>query len=219
MSTQTRPLQPWQIRDDEARQRFERDTAGHQMTVLHDDGLYRHLRFKHPDNGFYWYDLVTWPGHLTICGDMDTFTFARIKDMFEFFHQMHGGINADYWSEKLQGPRRGRDLAKSYSSEKYRARVNEWVEYVTKDMSADEAAALREAVSDRLFNDWSGWEYSEEIARGLLHEFDHDGRQVYDPSDWDLREYDSVFLWCLWAIVRGIEQYRAAGGSREKAAA
>lgn len=26
--------------------RFARDTAQHEMTVLHDDGLYRHLRFQ-----------------------------------------------------------------------------------------------------------------------------------------------------------------------------
>jgi hypothetical protein len=26
--------------------RFAKDTATHRMTVLHDDGLYRHLRFE-----------------------------------------------------------------------------------------------------------------------------------------------------------------------------
>ena len=32
-------------------ERFKRETAGHQMTVLHDDGLYRHLRFMNPEFG------------------------------------------------------------------------------------------------------------------------------------------------------------------------
>lgn len=34
--------------------RFAGDTDEHQMTVLHDDGLYRHLRFKAPTTGMYW---------------------------------------------------------------------------------------------------------------------------------------------------------------------
>jgi hypothetical protein len=27
-------------------ERFTRETAGHTMTIAHDDGLYRHLRFR-----------------------------------------------------------------------------------------------------------------------------------------------------------------------------
>src|SRR5580692_6155935 len=89
---------------------FQRDTANHEMTVLHDDGLYRHLRFmqvitdeltgKQSRSSFYWFDLVTWPGNLVINGDMETFAFARSDDMFGFFRGDR--INPGYWAEKVR---------------------------------------------------------------------------------------------------------------------
>lgn len=46
----------------EAADYFKSATAGHQVTVLHEDGLYRHLRFRTPGNGSsYGYDLITSP--------------------------------------------------------------------------------------------------------------------------------------------------------------
>ena len=58
--------------------RFLPDVAEHKLTVLHDEGLYRHLRFQKPGTGFYWFDLITWPGNLAFKGDMGGFMFARI---------------------------------------------------------------------------------------------------------------------------------------------
>jgi hypothetical protein len=81
--------------------RFIKDTAEHEMTILHNDGLYRHLRFKKPGTRFYWFDLITWPGYLTIAGDMGTFTFERTEDMLTFFRGA-GDINPQYWSEKIR---------------------------------------------------------------------------------------------------------------------
>jgi len=85
--------------------RFARDVANHKLTVLRDEGLYRHLRFKAPDGSTYWFDLITWPGYLTITGDMGTYVFARTQDMFEFFrsHRSTGfPINPGYWAEKIR---------------------------------------------------------------------------------------------------------------------
>ena len=91
---------------------FNRDIEHHQMTVLHDEGLYRHIRFQNPGNSMYWFDLITWPGSLTIKGDMGTWTFSRLTDMFEFFT---GHINTSYWAEKLDnGTEGGRRCAKEY---------------------------------------------------------------------------------------------------------
>ncbi|MEN5374297.1 hypothetical protein [Stenotrophomonas hibiscicola] len=42
--------------------RFEKDTAEHQMEVLLDNGVYRHLRFKRPGSYAFSFDVVTWPG-------------------------------------------------------------------------------------------------------------------------------------------------------------
>lgn len=108
---------------------FKGDTAQHEMTVIRDDGLYRHLRFqrvttnektgKRERSPFYWFDLVTWPDNLVITGDCGTFVFARATDMFEFFCGQR--INPQYWAEKVRGDTR----VKSYSEEKFRHLVIE----------------------------------------------------------------------------------------------
>jgi hypothetical protein len=64
---------------------FLNDIKKHSMSIRKDEGMYRHLTFTNNDSSFYQFDLITWPGHLTISGDMGTYTFACIPDMFDFF--------------------------------------------------------------------------------------------------------------------------------------
>ena len=82
--------------------RFLLDTAFHRLEIIRDDGLYRHLRMKQPGTSCYYFDIITWPGYLTVTGDMGTWTFSRIADMFDFFGPWQDGINTGYWSEKLE---------------------------------------------------------------------------------------------------------------------
>jgi hypothetical protein len=86
-----------------AAERFKADTAKHELTVLHEDGLYRHLRLQQPGTGHHWFDLITWPGSLAIKGDMGSYTFSRDRDMLDFFRRSayNGGPNLSYWAEKL----------------------------------------------------------------------------------------------------------------------
>lgn len=79
--------------------RFLVDTAFHRLEIIRDDGLYRHLRMKQPGTSCYYFDVITWPGYLTVTGDMGTWTFSRIADMFDFFGPWQDGINTGYWSE------------------------------------------------------------------------------------------------------------------------
>lgn len=39
--------------------RFLKDAENHKMTVVRDDGVYRHLRFMKPETTSYWFDLIT----------------------------------------------------------------------------------------------------------------------------------------------------------------
>ncbi len=68
---------------DEAR--FLKDVANHEMQIIRDDGVQRHLRFKKPGTMCYHFDLITWGGHLCYTGDMGTYVFTRVHDMFDFF--------------------------------------------------------------------------------------------------------------------------------------
>lgn len=88
--------------DERAKRNFPLNVAKFEMTVLHDDGMYRHLRFANPENNNCWFQIVHTPGQLTISGDMGCFTFSRKMDMFQFFNADAGReINPDYWIQKL----------------------------------------------------------------------------------------------------------------------
>jgi hypothetical protein len=181
--------------------RFARDTAGHEMTVLHDDGLYRHLRFRARRSSEYWFDLVTWPGCLTMRGDVgDGYTFARLADMFEFFRSDRDwGINPHYWAEKLGG---GRASVKEYSEDVLRRCV---VEQFVSDarwggVPAGTGKALRTWVLNEDLSD------KQEAAR-IVEDFAHKGYEFHDVWEWDFRDYDPHFLWACYAIVAGIRLY------------
>lgn len=179
-------------------EQFTRDTAKHEMLVLHDDRLYRHLRFKAPDRSTYWFELVTWPGCLAIRGDMDGFAFSRIEDMFEFFRGNR--INPGYWAEKLisEGTRRG---TMAYSEADFRKSITEWAAE-----NAEEYPGLMEAVEDQIFG---ADIWHEQGAMEAVNEFEFNGAR-YDAYGESFNDYTYQFLWCCHAIQWGIAQYDAA---------
>jgi hypothetical protein len=75
--------------------------ADHTLEVIRDDGLYRHLRCRKSGTWVYGFDVVTWPGYLTVCGDIGTWVFSRERDMLPWFEASGDRINPGYWSEKL----------------------------------------------------------------------------------------------------------------------
>jgi len=207
---------------------FARDVAEHQLTILHDDGLYRHLRCARPGSGIERFDIVTWPGHLHIGGDRDGYTFSRVKDMFEFFRRRGGGrINPQYWAEKLTD---GRERAKAYSreraeeqiwsvvrSEYQRERAEEQIWSVVRSeyQNAGRAASgLAKAVHAELIADCDAVLDYEETARAALDEFKHTTEtgefRFHDSWELDLQDWDYHYLWSCHAIVWGIAQYDAA---------
>lgn len=221
----------------EAARRFESETAGHVMTVLHDDDLYRHVRFTNPESSFYWFDLVTWPGTLAIKGGMGTFVFSRETDMFGFFRAGAGTINPGYWAEKLPD---GRDSARKYDEDILRAELvepladyereypNLLARYQELRATFDAlpygerypyaARGMREPVEPKTIDevrelidgyDDDGLLSHETGARDLLAELENAG-VVSDTFEWNLREYTVFFLWCCHAIQWGIGQYDAA---------
>lgn len=190
--------QPTDSPEATAASRFTRNTADHQMTVLHDDGLYRHLRFMNPKSSEYWFDLVTWPGRLAICGDIgEDYVFSRLPDMFEFFRG--DGINPHYWAEKLGG---GRHSVQEYSESLLRQLV---VEHFVGDaqwngVPPGTGKALRTWVLNEDLSD-------EDHARSVLEDFAYQGYAFRDVWEWNFHDYEPSFLWACHAIVWGIGQY------------
>jgi hypothetical protein len=176
--------------EEKAAEHFEQATADHEMEIIHDEGLWRHLRFRSPETWNYGYDLITWPGSLAIDGDLVSgLIFQRTQDMIDFFRS-GPSINPGYWSEKITNPA-ARDATRRYSPDRLAEHIAEldsdevkaqWAEHILyRDLEFEYQA--REAISDfKPISDWA-WE-------------------------WDLREWDHVFLMICWAIRTGAQRYR-----------
>lgn len=198
---------------------FLSGVAKHKMTVRMESGIYRHLWFAEPGTGNRHFALTTWPGYLAITGDMGAFTFTRVEDMFEFFRAKpsHGlAINPGYWAEKAVAVDRNGGLTK-FSPEKARN--------VVTDGAAEgwEPPVDMKRVESEVFSELDSGEHA---FRTALQNFeDYTGTRVRFPfsdhCEWNFHEYDFHFIWCLYAIVWGIQQYdRAASatqGDREGA--
>lgn len=191
---------------DPIAERFARETAAHEMTILHDDGLYRHLKFKNPGNSGYWYELITAPNSLTFRGDGESYVFHRLADMFEFFRsnpdRKTHRISPDYWAEKLTS---NRDCVEVYSRE----RLDEQVAAVLKG-AEEEYPGVTDAWTFAT-EEGLDWDVEDEdCAREALRDFQHGKFQFTDTCEWDLRDFDWWFLWALHGIVAGIARYDAA---------
>lgn len=164
--------------------RFARDIASHEMTVLHDDGLYWHLRFATHQGGFYWYDLITVPYALIFRGDGEAYVFTidATEDMFVLFRKSShkGSINPGYWSEKL---RSSRDAATTYSQKLFE-------EEVARDLAIAEEdyPGITEAWAEHVESEFN-IEYEEEARRALDEfRFGEQHQASCDKCDWQFED-------------------------------
>lgn len=186
---------------------FTTDTVNHELTVLKDDGLYRHIRFGEKNSPFYAINITTWPGYLAVTGDMGDFVFTRTPDMFEFFRGKE--INADYWSEKLVAEPRGSEYGKKWSADEFRSEVCRFVENnldPLDDLDDEEEIARNKEIRIAIAMDIEHIEYKEEadefISSFNKHDFQFDCFYEYDCT-----EYTQQYLWICYAIVDVIKRY------------
>lgn len=215
-------------------ERFIKDAAKHQMEVVRDDGVNRHLRFKNPESNAYWFDIITWPGTLCVDGDMGTFVFRRLHDMFVFFrtdqeHYDRTGradqlaINPSYWDEKLRAPA-PRD-AQEYCADSFRQHVQEafdsWKESNQPDDDEWTTDADRRQFEEQRDALWAA--LKDEVlaladdgsirACDAARDFRCDevpGFNLQDCWEWDCQVFKFDFLWNCYAIAWGIKAYDKA---------
>jgi hypothetical protein len=190
---------------------FDEAISDHQMEVVKDDGVHRHLKFRRPESITYWFEIVTWPGVLCINGDMGTYVFSRVHDMFEFFRNEH--INPSYWSEKLRAFNKNTGV-KEFDQEQFEERVKEHFEAYWDGGESDAKDECWEEIESSVLKYFdSEWE-----AYNAVHEFEfrynsryQTGTAVFTFKDFfdggGTESYTPHFLWCLNAIVWGIKQY------------
>lgn len=197
---------------------FLKNVENHIMTVVKDDGVYRHLRFKQVGRTEMYFDLITWPGYLCYTGDMGTYVFSRLTDMFEFFRTDRKDdnklyINLGYWAEKLEavdshgGNSRG---ATEFSPEKFTRVINDyrvgWMR--ERSLDKDDRRELWDSVDDEVLSYLDDGEQSVYLK---ANEFRTTlgGRRFSFRELWDhnFTDYTSHFAWCCYALAWGIKQY------------
>ncbi len=190
---------------------FQKDTAKHEMTILQEEGAYRHIRFGEKGSSFYAISIATWPGYLAVTGDMGDFVFTRVRDMFEFFRGKDN-INPGYWGEKLVAEPRGSEYGKKWSEEAFKRDVHNYLEGNLEPLedleSEDEIEtnkAIREEITESLKFITHKYEADDFIANFDEHDFQFDSFYEYDCT-----EYTHQFLWICYAIVEVIKRYDAA---------
>ena len=194
---------------------FLKDVAKHEMVIVRADGVNRHVRFAQPGTYNMHFDLITWRGYLCYTGDMGTYVFKRLDDMFHFFrtdrehlHLRDGktlAINPSYWGEKLQAVDSS-DGYRKWSKEKFESRIREAFEEWIAEREQPDLDELRAQFQDEVLDvlDHGGMENAYSAALS----FEVGGQ--YPFQDWwevNTDEYSYRFMWCCYALAWGVQKY------------
>jgi hypothetical protein len=202
----------------EIEQRFLKDVENHEMTIRHDDGVYRHIMFKKPESSCYLFEFITFPGGLLYRGDMGTFEFERVYDMFEFFRREDGGalgISPSYWAEKCQAsPKEGHGGIQEFKSKPVEDAIwRRWEEYFDEyeeALDSEPAISVKARIKEALeyIDTDSEWQWVSAVS-GINFSGIDTGFDAYELLECLSvgNEYTYQFIWCCYALVWGIDKY------------
>jgi hypothetical protein len=201
--------------------RFQSDVADHVVSVLRDDGLYRHLRCRRGDSYTYGFDIVTWPGYLCYTGDMGCFVFTRLPDMFGFFRgRREAMVDRGYLAEKCVAADKS-DGVREYSESMFTRAVRSDYDAYAEDLDdVDQKDMWSEIEAEVIPRAADGLQLAVQAALDYVYR-SHDGCQHIVFSDfWEhrLEDYTSRFWWCCYAIPWAIEHYDAKKRETERTA-
>lgn len=194
---------------------FLADVAMHRLQILHDDGLYRHLRFRRPGSYCYGFDIVTYPGYLCYSGDMGCYVFSRLPDMFEFFRG--DGPNPSYWAEKCVSKCRT-DGLREYSETLGRRAVAARALKFARDrqLVGEDRAAFFGEVREEVWACSDDHRNLVDAAMGFRFQIGSRRDEVFpDFYEHQLEEWTTRFLWCCHALPWAIARYDIAKGGTD----
>lgn len=206
---------------------FLKDVASHVVEVIRDDGLYRHIRFRKPGTMCFHFDLITWPGYLCYTGDMGTFVFRRLEDMFQFFRTKPYAnrdpldqIDRRYWAEKLEASsKHGGHLV--FDNQAFQREITEqrrklFVEH-GRHMSPVDRQEFWASLEDvkncadkgehRTFSEVQDWSFTYHKSQPMIRAMKTVHIHLSTDEFPDCKTYTYHFLWCCYALAWGIQQY------------
>lgn len=199
----------------------------HELKILHDSGIYRHVSFAKPGTNDYSFSLVTWPGYLSISGDCGSYTFSRIPDMFDFFGRNINQIDLRYWEEKIESSDKNGEI-KKWDQGLYQDQIIECLksrfdvsdeslfdELEEEDLdekegddsedvpTSDLKKCLAKVKEEGIWDAENGW-----IASERMTGFEYEGDYIFpDFWEYDCHEYTHRYIFCCLAIAWGINKY------------
>lgn len=187
---------------------FYKDVENHKMTVVADSGVNRHILFKQENTSNYHFSLTTWSGYLCISGDMGTYVFSRLPDMFQFFRTENGCVNLSYWGEKCVADSTSGGRITQWSEDKFISAIKELTQQLISEVEMPKEVRddLEYEVNNEVLSRSSDGQHEahkaaqEFIFRGLYRPFS----ELYEH---DLDEFTPRYIWCCHAIAWGIKQY------------
>jgi RecG-like helicase len=202
-------------------QTFLNDVKDHKLEIINDTNDIISLKFKRPNECYYHFEITTWENHLCISGDMGTYVFKRVKNMFNFFRMDDYDFNYDkektlqinpyYWHQKLVS----QDVhspAMEFSTDLFQNRIKEILNDYCKENDMDDEfkqSCLQEMEEDFLYSD-NEHEAREGVERFNSYDENIDEFAKFLKQDFweeEFEDYSIHFIWCLYAIVWGIKQY------------
>jgi hypothetical protein len=123
---------------------FLKDVSNHKITIVKEDGIYRHVSADNPKTFNQWFEIITWPGCLAYHGDMGSFMFQRCDDMFALFRGK--GVSPGYLAEKVTAENIHGGI-REFSVEEFRDSV---LSEVRSQFDVDEDGEISEELMDEL---------------------------------------------------------------------
>lgn len=185
-----------------------KNISSHTMTILHDQGLYRHLEFSKNGSNLGKFEIVTWPGNLAFNSFGRNFVFRRLPDMLDFFRKDPSlDLGYDYLEEKCVAVDRY-EGSKRYSKELFKQTVNECVQNCLNNNTSINADDLHASVDEAIFS-CADFEHE---ARRAVNDFEFNGASdlFYDFFEHNFDDYTPAFIWCCHVVNWAVSQYDAS---------
>lgn len=184
---------------------FLQHVENHKINIKHDDGVYRHIVMSDGSSNRR-YEITTFPQHLCYTGDMGSFVFRRVEDMFTFFRgdiNSEYAINPGYWHEKVEAEDRDGGSVE-YSPQAFRDVIMGYLSDASEVLDAEQIQTIWQEIKC----DVNPWLEDHEIrAYDAADKFECEGFTFVDLWDSNFKEYTYRFIWCLYAIVYAIQEY------------
>ena len=194
---------------------FLNNVKNHTLTVLLDQGVYRHIELSNSGSFDQYFEIITGPSYLFYRGDMGSFAFERLPDMFEFFRRPELKINEGYWRQKVVAENM-HDGCEKFSIKVFEDYVRRAFDnfIYEKKLSEIETESFNKLFDEVLCVEFEHEAY-ERISEWCFsltingEEKDFKAKDVFGQDTWecDFKDYTVHFIWCLYAIVWGIQQY------------